>query len=86
MGQDHITKPQNDYTNYQQEYEMPDDDLTCDLELPTPLELAEQDPPLPWFMGDQRILNPDIRVGSNLEKLVAGGVWACNKFGAVYVC
>eukprot|EP00877_Chromochloris_zofingiensis_P009142 jgi/Chrzof1/4481/Cz14g14240.t1 len=72
MGQDHITKPQNDYTNYQQEYEMPDDDLTCDLELPTPLELAEQDPPLPWFMGDQRILNPDIRVGSNLEKLVAG--------------
>lgn len=31
-----------------------------------------QDPPLPWFMGDQRILNPDIRVGTAVEKLVGG--------------
>jgi hypothetical protein len=55
------------------EYEVPDgDEAACARELPTPLELAALDPPLPWFMGDQRILNPDIRVGSPLEAVVGG--------------
>ncbi|KAI8471816.1 MAG: hypothetical protein J3K34DRAFT_224636 [Monoraphidium minutum] len=31
-----------------------------------------QDPPLPWFMGDQRILNPDIRVGTAFDRMVGG--------------
>lgn len=47
-----------------------DDDLTCELELPDPLELASIDPPLPWLAGDQRILNPAIRVGTPLDKLL----------------
>ena len=54
------------------EYELRDDDDTCDADLPGPAALAEQDPPLPWFMGDQRILNPDIRVGTQLDHFVAG--------------
>ncbi|GBF87876.1 hypothetical protein Rsub_00588 [Raphidocelis subcapitata] len=59
------------YINYQREYEVPDDEESaCARELPTPLELAEQDPPLPWFMGDQRILNPEIRVGSSFDSMV----------------
>jgi len=61
------------FINYQREYQVPDDDdLTCEANLPTPLELAGDDPPLPWFMGDQRILNPDIRVGSQMDKLLGG--------------
>lgn len=63
--------PSSAYINYQREYEVPDDDeSTCARDLPTPLELAEQDPPLPWFMGDQRILNPDIRVGTSFDRMV----------------
>lgn len=52
---------------------MPDDEESaCARLLPTPLELAGDDPPLPWLVGDQRILNPDIRVGTSFEYLVRG--------------
>lgn len=34
---------------------------------------ALQDPPLPWITADRRILNPAIHVGTQLDKLVAGG-------------
>lgn len=61
------------YIDYQREYEVPDDEgAECARMLPTPLELAEDDPPLPWLAGDQRILNPDIRVGTSFEYLVRG--------------
>jgi hypothetical protein len=38
----------------------------------TPVQLAQDDPPLPWLMGDQRILNPRICVGASIEKVVDG--------------
>ncbi|WIA40997.1 hypothetical protein OEZ86_004639 [Tetradesmus obliquus] len=61
------------YVSYQQEYEVPEDeDDTCELELPSPLDLAHQDPPLPWVTADRRILNPAIHVGTQLDKLVQG--------------
>jgi hypothetical protein len=59
--------------DYQREYRLPDeDDDSCELGLPSPQELAAVDPPLPWLMGDQRILNPAIRVGTALDALVGG--------------
>ncbi|KAF6259213.1 vitamin B6 photo-protection and homoeostasis-domain-containing protein [Scenedesmus sp. NREL 46B-D3] len=61
------------YVSYQQEYEVPEDeDDTCELELPSPLDLAHQDPPLPWVTADRRILNPAIHVGTQLDKLMQG--------------
>lgn len=36
-----------------------------------------QDPPLPWVIGDPRILNPGIHVGSQLDRLVEGEAAAC---------
>lgn len=37
--------------------------------------LATEDPPLPWLMGDVRILNPAIIVGRPLDKLLDKGEW-----------
>lgn len=31
-----------------------------------------QDNPLPWVVGDPRLLNPGIHVGSQLDRLVEG--------------
>lgn len=35
---------------------------------------ASQDNPLPWVVGDPRLMNPGIHVGSQLDRLVEGGV------------
>ncbi|KAL6753727.1 vitamin B6 photo-protection and homoeostasis-domain-containing protein [Haematococcus lacustris] len=40
--------------------------------VPSPAELASEDPPLPFLMGDQRILNPAIIVGAGLDSLLEG--------------
>jgi hypothetical protein len=41
-------------------------------QLPTPPELAAEDPPLPFFLGDQRVLNPAIIIGSDLGRVLEG--------------
>lgn len=64
-----LDSDRTEYVNYQKEYSVFEEDGTG-LELPSPYQLAYQDPPLPWLMGDQRILNPSIEVGTNIEKVV----------------
>lgn len=53
-------------------YMVLEDESACDLDLPTPLQLADADPPMPWLLGDRRVLNPPIWVGTPLQELVAG--------------
>lgn len=52
------------------------------VQVPTPVELAAEDPPLPRFMGDGRFLNPAIRVGSTLDTIVDGELGAGAGMGA----
>lgn len=60
------------YVNYQKEY-LCEEEAGSGQVLQTPVQLAEVDPPLPWAMGDQRILNPRICTGTSIEKVINGG-------------
>ncbi len=43
-----------------------------DARVPNPADLATEDPPLPFVMGDQRLLNPAVLVGEPLERMFEG--------------
>lgn len=44
------------------------------VQVPTPKELAAVDPPLPRLMGDVRLVDPALHVGTDIE-VVAGESW-----------
>eukprot|EP00197_Chlamydomonas_leiostraca_P012062 CAMPEP_0202863288 /NCGR_PEP_ID=MMETSP1391-20130828/3979_1 /ASSEMBLY_ACC=CAM_ASM_000867 /TAXON_ID=1034604 /ORGANISM="Chlamydomonas leiostraca, Strain SAG 11-49" /LENGTH=789 /DNA_ID=CAMNT_0049542905 /DNA_START=6 /DNA_END=2372 /DNA_ORIENTATION=- len=46
-------------------------DEYLDPQVPSPVELAAEDPPLPWLLGDARVLNPALIVGG-LERVLDG--------------
>jgi hypothetical protein len=53
--------------------------------LQTPVQLAQDDPPLPWLLGDQqRTFSPRICVGASIDKIIDGGLPAgtvCGRLG-----